>query len=68
MQQIMRCAIEWVFVEVKTMKYESAEVRVLTPAITAIQSSGPTKGYIGQLEVPTTDPPREPLGVYEDWE
>jgi len=50
------------------MKYESAEVRVLTPAITAIQSSGPTKGYIGQLEVPTTDPPREPLGVYEDWE
>jgi hypothetical protein len=68
MPKIMRCAIEWMFLEVKTMKYEAPGLRILPPAITVIQSSGPSKGDIGLLEMPITVPPREPFGAYEDWE
>jgi hypothetical protein len=56
------------FLEVKTMKYEAPDLRIMPPPISAIQSSGPTKGEFGLLEVPTTVPPREPVGAYEDWE
>jgi hypothetical protein len=48
------------------MKYETPDLRALTPAINAIQ--GTPKEPFGTLDVPATAEPRDPMGAYADWE
>jgi hypothetical protein len=47
------------------MEYETPEVRSLTPAINAIHQP---KGDFGIPDDVPTNPPKEPVGAYEDWE
>jgi hypothetical protein len=50
--------------EVKTMKYETPEVTMLSPAINAIQHMGPNK----VLEPIADSGLRESPAAYADWE
>jgi hypothetical protein len=65
MPKIMRCATESMFLEANAMEYETPEVRSLTPAINAIHQP---KGDFGIPDYVVTDPPKELVGAYEDWE
>jgi hypothetical protein len=48
------------------MKYDTPELTALTPAINAIQSGD--KGDSGSTDSPATNPPKELIGAYADWE